>query len=99
MGCNRTPFGVCAEKGGPVSCFDPDRYVVCAKGTATPKPECVYQSGGFTCGYHCANSLSQVTCDKTPDGSCNAEGVGAPVCFDPPVRGGDEQCVELIGLR
>ncbi len=99
MGCSRTPFGICAEKGGAVTCFDPDRYVVCAGGKKTPKPECVFQSGNFTCGYNCKNALSLVGCAKTPGGSCNAEGTGTPACFDPPVRGGDEQCVELIGFK
>lgn len=99
MGCSRTPFGTCAEKGGGVTCFDPDRYVICAKGTSTPKPQCLYESGAYTCGYACKIAYGIVGCAKTPDGTCNDEGYGKPVCFDPPVRGGDEKCVELIGFK
>ncbi len=99
IGCSKTPFGTCAEKGGSVTCFDPDKYVICSMGKATPKPECVYQSGNYTCGYDCKIALGLVGCAKTPAGTCNAEGTGQPVCFDPPVRGGDGQCVELIGYK
>ncbi len=91
--------GDCAEKGGSVTCFDPDKYVICAKGKSTPKPDCVYASGTYTCGYDCKINYGIVGCAKTPNGTCNTDGYGKPVCFDPPVRGGDEQCVELIGFK
>ncbi len=99
IACAKTPFGTCSENAGAISCFDPDKLVICAKGTSTPKPECVLQSGRFVCGYHCARAGDEVACAATPDGSCDTGGPGKPVCFDPPVRGGSNACLEAAASR
>lgn len=94
VACAKTPFGVCSEAGGAPSCFDPDQFVICAKGASTPKADCVRQSGSLFCGYQCARAGDEVACAKTPDGTCDTGGPGKPVCFDPPVRGGSSACLE-----
>lgn len=92
--CAVTPFGVCAENGSQVVCFDPSKAVLCQKGKSTPKPQCVPQSGSFTCGYKCAVAGAESNCAQTPDGSCDTGAPGKPTCFDPPVRGGTNACLE-----
>ncbi|MDP2270040.1 MAG: hypothetical protein Q8N23_28460 [Archangium sp.] len=99
VACARTPFGLCAEGGGSPTCFDPDKAVICAKGTSTAKAQCVRQSGSVFCGYACARAGDEVACAKTPDGSCDTSGPGKPVCFDPPMRGGSSACLEAAGAR
>ena len=99
VACAKTPFGVCAEAGGSPSCFDPDRFVICAKGRSTPKASCVQQSGSVFCGYACARAGDEVNCARTPDGTCDTGGPGKPVCFDPPVRGGSSACLEAAAQR
>lgn len=99
IACARTPFGVCGEAGGSPSCFDPDRTVICAKGTSTAKAQCLAQSGSVYCGYQCTRAGNEVACAKTPDGSCDTGGPGKPVCFDPPMRGGSSACLEAAASR
>ena len=100
IACAKTPFGTCSEGSGvPPTCFDPDRLVICAKGTSTPKPGCVRQGGAFICGYSCTRAGDEVACAKTPDGTCDTAGPGKPVCFDPPVRGGTAACLEAAAAR
>ncbi|MCU0697250.1 MAG: hypothetical protein MUC96_12050 [Myxococcaceae bacterium] len=96
IGCTRTPFGVCDTQLGPPSCLDPDKYVICAGGKNTPKPTCTSHGGRLGCGYNCVTVGSAVACSKTPKGSCDTQS-GAPVCFDPPVRGGESRCLKVIG--
>jgi hypothetical protein len=99
LACAKTPFGTCAEAGGAPNCFDPDRFVICAKGSSTPKADCVRKSGAVFCGYKCAQAGDEVSCAKTPDGTCDTAGPGKPVCFDPPVRGGSSACLEAAAQR
>lgn len=97
LGCTTTPFGVCDTREATPVCFDPDRFVICAGGTSTQKPTCVQHAGKIACGYKCATLGSAAACAKTPGGSCDTEGGQGPVCFDPPVRGGDSKCLKVIG--
>jgi len=99
IACAKTPFGVCGEAGGSPTCFDPDRTVICAKGTSTAKPACVKISGQVVCGYQCTRAGDEVACAKTPDGTCDTGGPGKPVCFDPPMRGGSSACLEAAASR
>jgi hypothetical protein len=99
IACARTPFGVCGEAGGAPSCFDPDKTVICAKGTSTAKAQCMKVSGSVICGYACTRAGDEVNCAKSPDGSCDTTGPGKPVCFDPPMRGGSAACLEAAGAR
>lgn len=92
--CAKTPFGACGEDGTAPVCFDPSNAVICAKGTSTPKPQCVVASGRMVCGYNCKTGGTEVACAQTPDGTCDTAGPGKPVCFDPPVRGGSAACIE-----
>lgn len=99
VACARTPFGACFDGAVAPSCFDPDKAVICAKGTSTAKAQCVRQGSNIFCGYQCARAGDEVNCAKTPDGSCDTAGPGKPVCFDPPMRGGSSACLEAIGAR
>jgi hypothetical protein len=99
LACAKTPFGVCAESGGGPSCFDPDKAVICAKGTSTPKGACLKQGSAVFCGYQCTRAGDEIACAKTPDGTCDTQGPGKPVCFDPPVRGGSAACLEAAASR
>jgi hypothetical protein len=99
IACAKTPFGACGEAGGAPSCFDPDAAVICAKGAATAKAQCVTQSNSVFCGYACARAGIEVACAKTPDGTCDTSGPGKPVCFDPPMRGGSAACLEAARAR
>lgn len=96
LACAKTPFGVCGDAGGSPSCFDPDKAVICAKGASTPKASCVRVGGTLFCGYACARAGDEVSCAKTPDGTCDTAGPGKPTCFDPPVRGGSSACLEAV---
>lgn len=97
LACNTTPFGVCDKRETTPVCFDPDKFVICAGGASTPKPSCVHHAGRVVCGYKCAVFGSTAACAKTPGGSCDTEGSQGPVCFDPPVRGGNAKCLKVIG--
>jgi len=89
-----TRFGVWAGNGSQGGCFDPGKGVLCQKGKSTPKPQCLPQSGSFVCGYKCAVAGAESNCAQTPDGSCDTGAPGKPTCFDPPVRGGTNACLE-----
>ncbi len=97
--CAKSPFGVCAENGTAPTCFDPSSAVMCAKGKATPRPQCVTASGRVVCGYNCKVAGAEVACAQTPDGTCDTNGPGKPTCFDPPVRGGSAACLEASAGR
>jgi hypothetical protein len=97
LGCQKTPFGVCDTREAKPVCIDPDRFVICAGGARTEKPTCLQHAGRITCGYKCVTFGSAAACAKTPGGSCDTEGAQGPVCFDPPVRGGDSKCLKVIG--
>lgn len=99
IACAKTPFGMCAEAGGAPGCFDPDKNTICAKGASTAKAQCVKQSGNVICGYSCTRAGDEIACAKTPDGSCDTNGPGKPVCFDPPMRGGSAACLEAAGAK
>lgn len=99
LACAKTPFGACAERNAQVVCFDPEPLLVCASGTSTPKPACLYGAGQLKCGYNCVETSAGVGCSKTPEGKCDSGGPGAPVCFDPPVRGGAEKCLSVLGVK
>jgi hypothetical protein len=100
LACAKTPLGVCAERGGKVTCFDPDERVICAGGKDTPKPTCKAGQGSeMICGYQCTEGGGTASCAKTPAGRCDGSGMGAPVCFDPPVQGGEPTCLGVLGAR
>lgn len=99
VACAATPFGACAEAGGAPVCFDPDKAVICAKGSNTARAQCVRQADAVICGYQCTRAGAEVACAQTPDGSCDTGGPGKPVCFDPPVRGGSSACLEAAAAR
>ncbi|MCC6334044.1 MAG: hypothetical protein IT380_08670 [Myxococcales bacterium] len=99
LACAATPFGVCGEQGGKVTCFDPDEQVICAEDKATPMPKCAMEGPRIACGYDCKQGGGTVVCAQTPKGKCDASQAGAPVCFDPPVTGGSKQCLSVLGSR
>ena len=99
LACAKTPFGVCAESGGAPSCFDPDKAVICAKGTSLEKATCLKKGTSVFCGYACARAGDEIACARSPDGSCDTGGPGKPACFDPPVRGGSAACLEAAASR
>lgn len=97
LACATTPFGVCDTREATPVCFDPDKYVICAGGAQTPRPTCTQHAGKLACGYRCATVGSEIACAQTPKGTCDDQGPGGPVCFDPPVRGGSATCTRIIG--
>jgi hypothetical protein len=97
LACNQTPFGTCDVSQGVPVCSDPDKHVICANGKSTPKPECVAVGGRVACGYNCV-TFGGAACAKTPGGSCDTQS-GAPICFDPPVRGGAGRCLKVLGAE
>lgn len=99
LACAATPFGVCDERGGRVTCFDPDEQVICALERATPSPKCLAVGTTIACGYGCVEGGGTARCALTPGGKCDASQAGPPVCFDPPVTGGAKQCLSVLGAR
>ncbi|MEW5741548.1 MAG: hypothetical protein AB1938_21700 [Myxococcota bacterium] len=99
LACAATPFGVCDERGGKVTCFDPDEQVICAGDKQTPLPKCIAGGNRIACGYGCVEGGGTVVCAATPAGKCDASQAGVPVCFDPPVTGGSKQCLSVLGAR
>lgn len=92
--CARTPFGVCDEREGTLSCFDPPPQVICKYLKRTPKPTCLASFGVLACGYNCKAVGGSTACAKSPEGSCDTEG-GGPVCFDPPLDDVNGDCLAL----
>lgn len=84
VACARTPYGVCREHFGKLTCWDPSEAVIHEFGSQLRRPECT--SGGTTtlaCGYDCKTHHAQVMCAQSPRGRCEKEPLGVD-CFDPP---------------
>ena len=98
--CATTPAGVCGHEGGIAVCFDPPTGVQCAGGKKLVRPSCLHAQGQIACGYACVEVHGHLRCANTPQGKCSTEGE-LPVCFDPPVRGGQsaesDVCFGLLG--
>ncbi|MCA2982005.1 MAG: hypothetical protein INH41_15880 [Myxococcaceae bacterium] len=97
LGCTQTPFGVCDLSLMRPVCRDPDQHVICAYGEETPRPTCATLGDRVACGYNCT-TFGGVACARTPAGRCDTQ-ASAPVCFDPPLRGGGGRCLRVLGAR
>ncbi len=82
--CAQTPQGICATRGGKIFCFDPPAILTQVM-KSVPEPECKVDTmhDKLVCGYHCTSALSELRCNRTPNGVCEAR-YGKTVCFDPP---------------
>jgi hypothetical protein len=96
IACARTPAGSCIERGGQTACFDPPARALCAGGANIQKPTCTAETGKLSCGYDCKVTGGDVKCAQTPAGKCTATAAGT-TCFDPPVEGGSQKCLAVIG--
>lgn len=99
IACAATPWGVCTTQGAQAQCFDPGERVICAGGKDTEKPVCKAFGDRLGCGYHCVDRGGVIACAQTPAGSCDVTAVSGPACFDPPVTGGSEDCLSVLGSR
>lgn len=98
-GCAATPWGACTLVGGRVVCADPPEAVICAGGKSTEKVACKAYGDRGNCGYGCVDKAGTVVCAKTPGGRCEVTLADGPACFDPPVTGGSERCLSVLGTR
>lgn len=95
VACAKTPFGVCDERDGNLTCFDPPQQVICKYLKKTPKPTCEAGFGVLACGYNCKAVGGGTACARSPEGTCDTEG-GGPVCFDPPLTNVNGDCLALL---
>jgi hypothetical protein len=83
VACARTPYGLCQEHFGELTCWDPPAAVIHEYGAELPRPTCLTASTALGCGYDCKASRTEVRCAQTPRGQCVQDAFQLG-CFDPP---------------
>jgi hypothetical protein len=81
--CARTPYGLCQEHFGELTCWDPPASVIHEHGAELPRPTCLTASTALGCGYDCKATRTEVRCAQTPRGQCVKDELQLG-CFDPP---------------
>lgn len=84
VACAKTPYGLCREHFGELTCWDPPEESIHEFGAELPRPTCQTASTAIACGYDCKTNPAEVRCARTPRGRCVKDGFRLE-CFDPPV--------------
>ena len=84
LACAQTWFGICENKVGRVTCWDPSEQLIWSTQGDLPAPRCLQSGDAVACGYTCDHNYGEPACTSTPRGRCeNAH--GKVTCWDPPI--------------